>query len=452
MTEHKAMTAKPTTITVDGMSCAACVGRVEKVIARVPGVSGVAVNLATGKASFSLDSAEASIEQVAAAVAKAGFEPGITLAEDTAKPVGDAADEDAEIRELRRSVLFAALFTVPLVIVVMGRHLPGLAGAYHALLPETAWGWLEFLLATPVLVYAGRRFFRSGWTEISHLNPGMNSLVMIGSSAAYGYSLLALLVPVIFPEGTARLYFEAAGVIVTLILVGRYLEALAKGRTSAAIRSLIRLQAKTARVRRDGEVVEIDVDAVATGDQVVVRPGERLPVDGIVIEGRSRIDESMITGEPVPVAKQAGDEVVGGTINGNESFVFEAIRVGADTVLSQIIRLVEEAQAGKPPIQRVADRIAGIFVPVVMVIAVAAFLGWLVLGPQPALAFAFVASVSVLLIACPCAMGLATPTAIMVGTGRGAEMGVLIRRGEALETLARIDTVVLDKTGTVTEG
>lgn len=447
-----AMTANPITINVDGMSCAACVGRVERVISKVPGVSGVAVNLATGKASFSLAPGLASIEQVASAISKAGFRPVIAGQNRDGEQEQGAAREALEVKAVKQAVVFAALFTVPLVMIAMGRHLPGTAGAYHALFPEIVWGWAEFLLATPVLFFAGRRFFRSGWTEIRHLNPGMNSLVMIGSSAAYAYSSLALLVPGIFPEGTAKLYFEAAGVIVTLILVGRYLEAVAKGRTSSAIRTLMQLQAKTARIRRDGEMIEIDIDDVAVGDFVIVRPGDRVPVDGVVTEGRSHVDESMITGEPVPVAKGIGDEVVGGTINGVESFVFRATRVGAETVLSQIIRLVEEAQAGKPPIQRIADKIAGIFVPVVMVVALAAFLAWLVLGPQPALGFAFVAAVSILLIACPCAMGLATPTAIMVGTGRGAEMGVLIRQGAALEALARVDTIVLDKTGTVTEG
>jgi P-type Cu+ transporter len=441
--------AEKAEIGVGGMSCAACVGRVEKVISKVPGASDAAVNLATGRAAFSLLPGVATIEQVAAAVAKAGFKPEIgPQSRDSEKAAADAG----EAAKLKQAVTFAALFTVPLVVVAMGRHLPGGADAFHALFPEVVWGWVELLLATPVLVFAGRRFFRTGWTEISHLNPGMNSLVMIGSSAAFAYSLLALLFPGIFPEGTAKLYFEASGVIVTLILVGRYLEAMAKGRTSSAIRALVSLQAKTALVRRNGEMVEVDIDAVVSGDSVVVRPGYRLPVDGVITEGHGRIDESMITGEPVPVAKGVGDEVVGGTINGNQSFVFEATRVGAETVLSQIIRMVEEAQAGKPPIQRVADKIAGIFVPVVMLVAIATFVGWLFLGPQPALAFAFVASVSVLLIACPCAMGLATPTAIMVGTGRGAEMGVLIRQGAALEALARVDTIVLDKTGTVTAG
>ncbi|MBT3360830.1 MAG: cadmium-translocating P-type ATPase [Rhodospirillales bacterium] len=435
---------------VDGMTCAACVGRVERVLKKVPGVLDAGVNLATERASVSVLAGATGADALMGAVEKAGFVPRVLDSEATDDQSGGSRDR--EISELKRAVGFAALFTVPLVVVAMGRHIPGLAGAYHALLAESVWGWIEFVLASPVLFFAGRRFYRAGWAELSHANPGMNSLVMMGSNAAYFYSLLALLAPGIFPEGTAKLYFEAAGGIVTLILVGRYLEAVAKGRTSAAIKQLMRLQAKTARVSRDGAEMEIPIAEVIPGDIVLVRPGERVPVDGRVVDGASFVDESMITGEPVPVEKTVDEEVVGGTLNGNGAFSFAATRVGAQMVLSQIIRMVEEAQGSKPPIQRVADRIAGIFVPVVIGVAALTFVGWLIFGPPPALGFAFVASVSVLLIACPCAMGLATPTAIMVGTGKGAEMGVLIRQGAALETLARIDTVVLDKTGTVTLG
>jgi Cu+-exporting ATPase len=280
----------------------------------------------------------------------------------------------------------------------------------------------------------------------------MNTLVMMGSSAAYFYSLLAVLVPQIFPVGTANLYFEAAAVIITLILFGKYLEARAKGRTSEAIRKLVQLRPKTARVVRNGETTEIPIDEVVPGDLIQVRPGEKIATDGVVIEGSSYVDESMITGESVPVEKTTDAAVVGSTVNKTGSFVFRAERVGADTVLAQIIRMVEEAQAGKPPIQRVADRIAGVFVPIVIGIALLTFVVWLVVGPDPRLSFAFVAAVSVLVIACPCAMGLATPTAIMVGTGRGAEMGTLFRQGTALELMARVDTIVLDKTGTLTKG
>jgi Cu+-exporting ATPase len=349
-------------------------------------------------------------------------------------------------------VIFAAVLTIPVVLIAMGKMIPALESLYSSLLPHRGWMAIEWLLTTPVLFYAGLRFFRSGYTELRHVNPGMNSLVMIGTSAAYFYSVAALLVPGFFPAGTAESYFEAAAVIVTLILLGRYFEHVAKGRTSEAIKKLLQLQAKTARVIRDGEAVEVPIEAVVPGDRIQVRPGERVPVDGVVEEGQSYVDESMISGEPVPVAKQKDAELVGGTINKNGSLTFRATRVGADTVLAQIIRMVESAQADKPPIQALADKIAGIFVPIVIVLAILTFITWFSFGPEPALSFAFVTTVSVLLIACPCAMGLATPTAIMVGTGKGAEMGVLFRKGAALETLSRMDTIVLDKTGTLTRG
>ncbi|MCK7583207.1 MAG: copper-translocating P-type ATPase [Chromatiales bacterium] len=280
----------------------------------------------------------------------------------------------------------------------------------------------------------------------------MDSLVMLGSGAAYGYSLPALTLPQLFPAGTAHLYFEAAAVIVTLILFGRYLEAIAKGRTSQAIRRLLHLQPPTARVLDAEGETEIPAEAVVPGDVLLVRPGERLPVDGTLIEGASHVDESMISGEPVPVHKGPGDAVIGGTLNQTGAFRYRATHVGADSVLARIVQLVQEAQSGKPPIQRLADRIAAVFVPIVMAIALLTFGLWLWLGPEPALNHAFVAAVSVLLIACPCAMGLATPTAILVASGRGAGLGLLFRQGAALETLARVDTVVFDKTGTLTEG
>ncbi len=432
-------------LTIEGMSCASCVRRVERAITAVPGVLEAGVNLALNQARVRYLPATVDLARIGKAVAKAGYQVRSTTAADT--PAGDA-----EGRELGRALLIAAAFTVPLVVIAMGRMLPGLDHGLTRLAPEQVWRWLELVLATPVLGYAGARFYRGGWAELRHLSPGMNSLVMMGASAAYGYSLLALLAPAVFPHGTAHTYFEAAGVIVTLILLGRYLEHRARGRTSEAIRKLLALQVRSARVVRDGEVREIPVADVVTGDIVQVRPGERVPVDGEVVDGHSYVDESMISGEPVPVVKQAGSELIGGTVNSNGALSFRTTRVGGDTVLAQIVRLVESAQADKPPIQRLADRIAGVFVPLVMAAALLTFLGWLVLGPAPALAFAFVAAVSVLLIACPCAMGLATPTAIMVATGKGAQLGVLFRRGAALETLAKADTVVLDKTGTLTRG
>jgi Cu+-exporting ATPase len=431
------------------MTCAACVGRVERAVQKLPGVVSASVNLATEQARVEYVPAEVTPEGILAAIKNAGYEADeITSGRDREK---DA--RQSEQQSLLRDLRLAGALTLPLFVLAMGPMIiPGMHGAMTRLLPEAAWRWAELVLATPVQFVAGRRFYRQGWAELRHFSPGMNTLVMMGSSAAYFYSVLAILVPEIFPAGTANLYFEAAAVIITLILFGKYLEAKAKGRTSDAIRKLMRLQAKTARVVRDGEATEIPIEDVVAGDLVQVRPGERIPVDGEVTEGSSYVDESMISGEPIPVQKSAGSEVVGGTVNDTGAFVFRATRVGADTVLAQIIRMVEEAQAGKPPIQRLADRIAAVFVPVVIVLAALTFLVWLFVGPSPALSYAFVAAVSVLVIACPCAMGLATPTAIMVGTGRAAEMGTLFRQGTALEVMARLDIMVLDKTGTLTKG
>ncbi len=436
-------------IGVGGMTCASCVARVERAIRALPGVTSATVNLSTESAAVEYLPHSLSRERIAQAIREAGYEPG-ELAE---TPNAGKFRRDRELAALRRDLLIAATFTPPLLLLSMGPMVvPTLGERLGAVAPERVWGWVQLALATPVLLWAGRRFFVRGWAEMRHLSPGMDSLVMLGSGAAYLYSLLALGLPRLFPAGTAHLYFEASAVIVTLILLGRYLEAVAKGRTSEAIRRLVGLQPKTARVVRPEGEVEIPADAVVPGDLISVRPGERISVDGRVSEGATRVDESMISGEPVPAKKEPGDEVVGGTVNQTGAFRYRATRVGADTVLAQIIRLVEEAQTGKPPIQRVADRIAAVFVPVVIAVAILTFLVWLWLGPQPTLSFAFVAAVSVLLIACPCAMGLATPTAIMVSTGRGAALGILFRRGAALETLARVESIVLDKTGTLTEG
>ncbi len=439
------------TIGIEGMTCASCVARVERAIKALPGVLSAAVNLSTETATVEFLAASVSRERISQAVREAGYEP--RAAEQAPDEAG--VRQAAALAGLRRDLLAAVVLTLPLVLVSMGRMLWfGHADMSHGAVPApvTFWGWLELALATPVLLWAGRRFLSSGWRELRHLSPGMNSLVMLGSSAAYLYSVAALTLPGRFPPGTANLYFEASAVIVTFILLGRYLEALAKGRTSEAIRRLMQLQPHSARVVRPEGEAEIPAAAVVPGDLIAVRPGERIPVDGTLTEGGSHVDESMISGESLPVRKGPGDPVVGATVNGTGAFRYRATRVGADMVLAQIVRLVEDAQAGKLPIQRTADRIAAVFVPTVMAVSLLTFVTWLWVGPAPALAHAFVAAVSVLLIACPCAMGLATPTAIMVGTGRGAALGILFRRGDALETLARVDQVVLDKTGTLTAG
>ncbi|ABG03112.1 ATPase, P type cation/copper-transporter [Rubrobacter xylanophilus DSM 9941] len=429
--------ARRTSFRVTGMSCAACASRVQKALGRVPGVVEANVNLATERATVE-HGPEAGMEELRRAVEKAGY--GVALEEDTGE------GREREYRGLRRDLLVAGAFTA---LIVLGSlpHMLGLA-------PPVPMGVLNLVLlalATPVQFWAGRRFYRGAWSALRHGQANMNTLVALGTSAAYLYSLAATLAPGLF-AGRAGVYFDTSAIIITLVLLGRLLEARARGRTSEAIKKLAGMQARTARVVRGGEEADIPVEEVAVGDTVVVRPGEKVPVDGVVIAGRSAVDEAMITGESVPAEKGPGDEVIGGTINRTGSFRLRATRVGRDTALARIVRLVEEAQGSKAPIQRLADRISGVFVPVVMVVAGLTFLIWWAFGPEPAFTHALLNMVAVLIIACPCAMGLATPTSIMVGTGRGAERGILIKGGEALEEAHRTTTVVLDKTGTLTKG
>ncbi|MCA0208384.1 MAG: heavy metal translocating P-type ATPase [Proteobacteria bacterium] len=439
-------------IGVAGMTCASCVGHVEKALSKVPGVSSATVNLATEKASIRYRASIASLEDLEAAISAAGYEPR-RVEGDSASPDQEASAREQELGSLRRSLFLAAVLALPVFILEMGSHL---IPAVHDFVMgtigmQTSW-LIQFVLTTLVLFGPGLRFFQKGIPAILRGNPDMNSLVTLGTSAAWGYSLVATFAPGVLPSGTANVYYEAAAVIVALILLGRYLEARAKGRTSEAIKRLVGLQAKTARVVRNGAALEVALADVRTGDIVQVRPGERVPVDGEVVDGNSWVDESMITGEPVPVAKAAGAAVVGGTINKTGAFTFRATKVGGDTVLAQIIRMVEQAQGSKLPIQAIVDKVTAWFVPAVMGIAGLTFLVWLIFGPDPALTFALVNAVAVLIIACPCAMGLATPTSIMVGTGRAAELGVLFRKGEALQTLRDVTVIALDKTGTLTKG
>ncbi|MGV1802107.1 heavy metal translocating P-type ATPase [Agrobacterium vitis] len=436
---------------IDGMNCASCVRRVEKALVAVPGVSLAAVNLATERATVTV-TAETDRQTLVSAVEQAGYH--IRKPANPEAPSAPLPDRRAdETHRLTRMTVIAFLLTLPVFIIEMGSHLiPALhVWVINTLGMQTSWV-LQALLAGLVLFGPGLTFFRRGVPNLIGLHPDMNSLVVLGASAAYGYSLVATFMPGLMPQGTVNVYYEAAAVIVTLVLLGRTLESRAKGRTSDAIKRLIGLSPKTARVIREGKPVDIDIAAVIVGDVLDIRPGERLPVDGVVIEGRSFIDESMISGEPVPVEKADGDTVTGGTINKNGAFRFRATKVGADTLLSQIIRMVETAQGSKLPIQGMVDRITGWFVPAVIAAALLTFIVWLLFGPTPALSYALVNAVAVLIIACPCAMGLATPTSIMVGTGRAAELGVLFRRGEALQSLRDVTVVALDKTGTLTEG
>ncbi|MCB5176171.1 heavy metal translocating P-type ATPase [Microvirga lenta] len=438
-------------LAVEGMTCASCVGRVEKALKRVPGVLDASVNLATERATIRFLGGADVVARMIEAVEQTGYEAKEIRVDDQADR--RHAAREAELSGLRRSLTIAAVLTLPIFLLEMGAHfVPGVDEWLMATIGHQESWYLQFALTTLVLFGPGLRFFRKGVPALLRFAPDMDSLVVLGTSAAYGYSVVATFLPGLLPAGTANVYYEAAAVIVTLILLGRYLEAKAKGRTSEAIKRLLGLQAKTARVVRDGQAMEIPLDQVLAGDVVQVRPGEKVPVDGQVIEGSSFVDESMITGEPVPVQKAEGAEVVGGTINKTGSFTFRATRIGADTVLAQIIRMVEQAQGSKLPIQALVDKVTAWFVPAVMAAAALTFLVWLVFGPEPALSLALVNAVAVLIIACPCAMGLATPTSIMVGTGRAAELGVLFRQGEALQSLKEVGVVALDKTGTLTKG
>ncbi|MDD2844739.1 MAG: heavy metal translocating P-type ATPase, partial [Rhodoferax sp.] len=445
--------AETTELAIEDMTCASCVGRVEKALAKIPGVLEATVNLATERARVRHLAGFVTMADFEAAVEQAGYTSRRLSIETATAGDQDAERRESEARALRRALLIASILTLPVFILEMGSHLvPAMHHWVMGVLGEQTSWTIQFALATLVLFGPGLRFFRKGVPALLRGAPDMNSLVSLGTAAAYGYSVVATFVPEVLPAGTANVYFEAAVVIVTLILLGRTLEARAKGRTSQAIKRLVGLQAKTARVQRNGETVEMALDQVTTGDVVLVRPGEKIPVDGEVVEGASYVDESMITGEPVPVSKEVGAEVVGGTINRTGAFSFRVTQVGANTVLAQIIRLVEEAQGSKLPIQALVDKVTMWFVPAVMAAAALTFLVWLIFGPDPALTFALVNAVAVLIIACPCAMGLATPTSIMVGTGRAAELGILFRKGEALQALRDVSVIALDKTGTLTKG
>ncbi|MFC0634626.1 heavy metal translocating P-type ATPase [Brevundimonas balnearis] len=438
---------------IGGMTCASCVGRVERALKATPGVLDASINLATERATVRVLEGAADARALTDAVAKAGYTAEAASAPDTTSEDREQASRAAEILSLGRAVAIAGAATLPLFVIEMALHfVPGAHAWLMDSIGMTPWRIVSFLLATFVLFVPGLRFYRKGVPNLIRLTPDMNSLVVLGATAAWAFSTVATFVPQWLPAGTANVYFEAAAVIVTLILVGRWFEARAKGQTSQAIRRLMTLQAKTARVERDGSEIELPIDQVTPGDVIVVRPGERVPVDGSVLSGASFVDESMLTGEPIPVEKVEGAKVVGGTINTTGAFRFRAEKVGSETVLAQIVRMVEAAQGAKLPIQALVDKVTGWFVPAVIAIAVVTFGVWVVFGPQPALGFALVNAVAVLIIACPCAMGLATPTSIMVGTGRAAELGVLFRKGEALQALQGVEVVAFDKTGTLTEG
>ncbi|MDI7261525.1 MAG: heavy metal translocating P-type ATPase [Thermodesulfobacteriota bacterium] len=440
---------------IQGMTCASCVSKVEKSVRSLKGVLQVNVNLATERASIEYLPGIASIKDFKTAIQGAGYQILEVKVGDSTLREEDIVERERLIREaellkLKWKFIIGAVLLIPILIFMYGGSL---LGKWTGLSMETNF-FIQFLLATPVQFWAGWQFYVGFWKATRHKTSDMNTLIAVGTSAAYLYSLIVTFVPhLIMVKGLMMdVYFDTSAAIIVLILLGRFLEARAKGKTSEAIKKLIGLQPRTARIIRNGDEMDIPVSEVVPGDLVIVRPGEKIPVDGIVKEGYSSVDESMVTGESLPVEKKTGDTVIGATMNKTGTFRFEATKVGQDTVLSQIVRLVQEAQGSKPPIARMVDVIASYFVPIVISIAVITFVIWLLFGPHPAFTYAFLNFIAVLIIACPCALGLATPTSIMVGTGKGAESGVLIRGAEALETAHRLDTIVLDKTGTLTRG
>lgn len=435
---------------ISNLNCGACVARVEDVLKKTPGVLDVSVNLATHRAQVDYAS-DATDPSALAKVATAAGYPASPLSDTTPRTWPDETSDDT--LRLQRDTLFATVLTLPVFATEMGGHLvPSFHHALIASIGQTNLWIAQFILTTLVLIGPGRRFFIRGLPALFRGAPDMHALVALGTLAAWGYSSTVLFAPEFIPAAGQAVYFEAACVIVTLILLGRWLEMRARGKSSDAIRRLVGLRPRVARVMRDGVPAELPIDSLRVGDEIVVRPGERVPTDGKVSQGQSFIDEAMLTGEPMPIEKRPGDLVTGGTINGSGAFQMSATRVGAETVLAQIIRMVEEAQAGKLPIEALADRVIRIFVPVILCLAALSALAWLILGPPGATGYALVAGVCVLIIACPCAMGLATPMSIMVSTGRAAELGILFRRGAALQYLSEVGVIAFDKTGTLTEG
>jgi P-type Cu+ transporter len=426
---------------IEGMTCASCVLRIEKSLKTLPGVTEASVNLATNEAVIHYQPQTVDLNGIFEQIRKTGYDA--TEVPNTRREIEEKEQQsEGKFKRQVREFIWAAALTLPVFVIGMSHVKAGWAN------------WVMFVFSTPVVFWFGRSFFINAWKAIKLRSADMDLLVALGTGAAYLYSIIAMFFPALFAgtHGSHHVYFEAAAVIVTLILLGHLMENRAKGRTSEAIKKLMGQQARTATIMRNGLEETIDVDLVRVGDLVLVRPGEKIPVDGLVVSGSSAVDESMITGESQPVSKKAGDEVVGATLNKNGSLRFNATKVGKDTVLQQIVHLVEQAQGSKAPIARLADVVSSYFIPVVISIAIATFVLWYNFGPEPKITYAFITFVSVLIIACPCALGIATPTAIMVGTGRAAELGILIRSGAALERAHKLRTIILDKTGTITHG
>lgn len=443
---------KEISMPISGMTCAACAKAVERAVGKLEGVEGVSVNFATEKANVKYDPNQVRLSQIKQAIEKAGYKA--LEIESKNRVDEDKARKEKEIKTLWTKFIVSAIFAAPLLIFAMAHMIPGLNKSLPAFLdPMTnplRFALIQIVLVTPVVI-AGYRFYTVGFRAIIRRSPNMDSLIAMGTSAAVIYSLYSTYrVYMGDHDSVMNLYFESAGVIITLILLGKSLEAVSKGKTSEAIKKLMGLAPKTATIIQDGREIQLPIEEVEVGDIILVKPGEKIPVDGEVIEGYTSVDESMLTGESIPVEKHIGDKVVGASINKNGSIKFKATKVGSDTALAQIIKLVEDAQGSKAPIAKMADIVSGYFVPIVFAIAIAASIAWYLSGESAV--FALTIFISVLVIACPCALGLATPTAIMVGTGKGAEYGILIKGGEALETTHKINTIVFDKTGTITEG
>jgi Cu+-exporting ATPase len=447
-----------TRIPVANMHCTSCVIRIESELAMTPGVVGAAASTLTNAVDIEYQPERTSLAALAAAIGRAGYrvaEPKAASSSATAGPAGtEETAQSAEYDLLMRKFWFAAAVSVPVMLLSYPDLVPGLRDwmPMGSGTRRIVWSLLG-VLALPVLLWSGSQFYTGMWDALKHRAANMHTLIAIGISAAYLYSVVAVAFPGLFPRmALAEVFWDVTTVVVALVVLGLALEIKAKGRTSEAIKKLIGLQAKTARVIRDGKEIDVPVEEVLVGDTLVVKPGDKIPVDGEVTDGSSAVDESMITGESIPVEKHPGDEVIGGTLNKTGSFRFKATKVGKDTALASIIRLVKDAQGSKAPIQRVVDMVSGYFVPAVMILAIVAFMVWYLVGPEPRIIFATIVLVTTLIIACPCALGLATPTSLTVGIGKGAENGILVRSGDALQGAEKLDAVILDKTGTITRG
>jgi len=443
------------TAPVEGMTCASCVARVEKALGKVEGIKNVSVNFASEKATFEVDPDSISYDKIKQVVDDAGYK--INLDENNQKSKSESGENEIDStsyyeKEIKKEFLFGLVLSIPILAISMGSMWQGFGDIIS--ISRDYINKILFLLTTPVVFISGKRFFVIFWKNLKHFSADMNSLVAVGTGTAFIFSTFVTLFPgLIIAKGeSAHVYFDTAVVIITLILMGRWLEARAKSKTNTAIKKLMGLKPKTAFVKRGGEEIEIKLEELIPGDIVIIKPGGKIPADGNIISGNSVIDESMVTGESIPVEKSKGSEVIGGTINKTGSFEFKVSKVGDNSVLGQIIKMVEEAQGSKAPIQDLADKVAAIFVPAVIGIAIITFIGWMVWGANSAINLAIINFVAVLIIACPCALGLATPTALMVGTGKGAQLGILIKNGSSLQIAQKISTIIFDKTGTLTEG